>query len=62
LRELERDGVIIRTVYETVPPSVEYALTPLGKTLHAPLDAVTHWAEKHIAGITAARQRYDRAQ
>jgi DNA-binding HxlR family transcriptional regulator len=59
LRDLERDGIIYRTVYESVPPSVEYSLTPLGTSLHAPLDAVTHWAERHIRGIHAARARYD---
>ena len=62
LRDLERDGIISRTVYESVPPSVEYALTPLGRSLHAPLDAVTHWAERHIRAIHAARARYDAAR
>ena len=61
LRDLERDGIVYRTVYESVPPSVEYGLTPLGKTLHTPLDAVTHWAERHLRGIAAARVTYDRA-
>jgi DNA-binding HxlR family transcriptional regulator len=59
LRDLERDGIVYRTVYQSVPPSVEYGLTPLGKSLHAPLNAVTHWAERHIRGIHAARARYD---
>ena len=62
LRDLERDGLLVRTVYETIPPSVEYELTPLGKTLHAPLGAIAQWAEAHIAMIAAARRRYDRAQ
>jgi DNA-binding HxlR family transcriptional regulator len=61
LRDLERDGIIYRTVYQSVPPSVEYGLTPLGKSLHAPLEAVMHWAERHIRGIRAARARYDAA-
>src|SRR5689334_1495762 len=45
LRSLERDGLISRTVYAEVPPRVEYRLTPLGKTLCAPLAAVRQWAE-----------------
>jgi DNA-binding HxlR family transcriptional regulator len=58
LRELERDGLVWRRVYDTVPPSVQYGLTPLGLTLHEPLDAVTHWAERHVRGIDAARRTY----
>jgi DNA-binding HxlR family transcriptional regulator len=59
LRDLERDGIVYRTVYESVPPSVEYGLTSLGRSLHAPLDAVTHWAEHHVRAIHTARARYD---
>ncbi len=58
LRDLERDGVVWRRVYDTVPPSVRYGLTPLGETLREPLDAVTHRAERHLRGIDAARRVY----
>ena len=60
LRDLERDGLVWRRVYDSVPPSVEYGLTPLGVTLHEPLDAVAHWAERHIRGIASARRSYAR--
>jgi DNA-binding HxlR family transcriptional regulator len=43
LRELERDGLVTRTVYPTVPPRVEYQLTKLGRTLREPLIAVADW-------------------
>ncbi len=60
LRELERDGLLQRTVYAQVPPRVEYTLTPLGHTLVEPLLALIGWAEGHIGEVTSARQRYDR--
>lgn len=59
LRNLERDGLVSRTVYPEVPPRVEYTLTPMGATLCAPLAAVRHWAEEHIAEVSAAQTRYD---
>jgi DNA-binding HxlR family transcriptional regulator len=59
LRNLERDGLVNRTIYPEVPPRVEYTLTPLGETLCAPLSAVRDWAEEHIADVTAAQARYD---
>src|SRR5215470_11901367 len=62
LRELERDGLVQRTVYAEVPPRVEYALTPLGQTLRAPIAALIGWAEEHIEAVTAAQQRYDSRQ
>lgn len=58
LRDLERDGLVWRRVYDTVPPSVQYGLTPLGLTLHEPIGAVTHWAERHLRAIDAARRVY----
>lgn len=61
LRLLERDGLIVRTVYPTVPPSVEYALTPLGQTLIAPVKALTDWAKHNKAQVRAARERYEEA-
>lgn len=59
LRNLERDGLVTRTVYAEVPPRVEYALTPLGNTLTHALAAIRHWAEAHIDDVIAAQQIYD---
>jgi DNA-binding HxlR family transcriptional regulator len=47
-RDLERDGLLTRHLYAEVPPRVEYELTALGRTLHAPLRAIGTWAEEHI--------------
>src|SRR3954452_11662039 len=55
LRGLERDGLVSRTVYAQVPPRVEYALTPLGRTLSAPLAALLNWAIVHRDDIATAR-------
>lgn len=55
LRALEDDGLIDRVVYPTVPPAVEYGLTPLGETLLAPLSALADWAVDHAGEIIAAR-------
>jgi DNA-binding HxlR family transcriptional regulator len=49
LRRLERHGLVTRTVYPVVPPKVEYALTPLGESLNAPLGALCRWVEKNGA-------------
>lgn len=62
LRELERDGLIERTVYPTKPPSVEYRLSTLGESLLVPLTNLINWAERSHASITKARERYDSAQ
>jgi DNA-binding HxlR family transcriptional regulator len=62
LRHLERDGLVSRTVHPTVPPRVDYALTPLGRTVLEPLDAFRRWAEAHGTDVAAARRRYDEAQ
>ncbi|MCX0245289.1 MULTISPECIES: winged helix-turn-helix transcriptional regulator [Streptomyces] len=59
LRKLERDGLLIRTVYPTVPPKVEYSLTPMARELHATLTGLVGWAERHRADITAARAAFD---
>ena len=61
LRDLERDGFVARTVYPTKPPSVEYALTPLGRSLLVPLSGVINWAENNHEAVRAARIRYDAA-
>lgn len=59
LRQLERDGLISRTVYPTVPLRVEYALTPLGQTLLEPLAALAQWAGQHREAVLSARVAYD---
>lgn len=59
LRNLERDGLLTRTVYPTVPPKVEYELTPIARELHESLLSLTAWADRHRGTITAARQSYD---
>lgn len=59
LRQLERDGLVRRTVYPVVPPRVEYALTPLGATLHDTIQALVAWTEEHQPEIAAARADYD---
>ena len=60
LRNLERDGLVQRIVYAQVPPRVEYALTPLGKTLYEPITTIIKWSENHIEDVIAARQSYDK--
>ena len=55
LRGLERDGLVVRTVHAEVPPRVEYALTPLGRTLREPLAAIERWATDHMAEVLSAR-------
>lgn len=59
LRRLERDGLVLRTIYPEVPPRVEYALTPLGRTLIEPLSAIRMWAESHIDSVNLAQSAYD---
>lgn len=57
LRSLERDGLVSRTAFATVPVTVEYALTPLGETLIPVLAAVRDWAEEHVEEVLAARKQ-----
>lgn len=59
LRNLERDGLLTRTVYPTVPPKVEYTATPMARELYDSLVTLTTWAERHRAEIAAAREVYD---
>ncbi|MGQ3353841.1 MAG: winged helix-turn-helix transcriptional regulator [Phreatobacter sp.] len=59
LKSLERDGLVSRRVIPTVPVTVEYSITPLGRTLHAAVDPLRIWAETHIAAVEAAQARYD---
>jgi len=59
LRNLERDGLVARTVVPSMPVTVEYALTPLGATLTEPIQALTNWTDAHMGEVGAARRRYD---
>jgi DNA-binding HxlR family transcriptional regulator len=59
LRQLERDGLVSRTVYPVVPPRVEYRLTPLGATLHSTIQALVSWTEEHQEEVAVARAAYD---
>lgn len=59
LKTLERDGMVARTVHSTVPPSVEYALTPLGRSLAAPVLALADWTFAHLPQIHANRAAHD---
>ncbi|MFF0464486.1 winged helix-turn-helix transcriptional regulator [Streptomyces mexicanus] len=60
LRQLERDGLVRRTVHPVVPPRVDYELTPLGVTLHDTIQALVAWTEEHQEEIATARAEYDR--
>ena len=62
LRNLERDGLVTRTIYPEVPPRVEYNLTEMGKTLTGPINALWDWSAEHHIQIIAAREIYDRRQ
>jgi len=59
VRQLERDGIVKRTVFPVVPPRVEYELTPLGCTLHATIQSLVDWTERNQREIIAARAHYD---
>ncbi|AUY51585.1 helix-turn-helix domain-containing protein [Streptomyces sp. CB01881] len=60
LRAMEHDGVVSRTEYAENPPRVEYALTPLGRSLLGPMDAVCGWSREHLAALLEAREAYER--
>ena len=62
LRDLQRDGLISRHVFATVPPSVEYRLTALGESLVPPLMVLAGWANRNHDAIRAARMAYDRRE
>ena len=59
LRGLERDGLVTRTVFPTVPPRVDYELTELGCSLCEPVVSLGQWAMRHLDQIEIARQAYD---
>jgi len=63
LRDLERDGLVVRVAFPVIPPRVEYSLTPLGLTLKEPLGALSLWTERHSADVRKAQEAFDaRAQ
>jgi DNA-binding HxlR family transcriptional regulator len=59
LKGLERDGLVHRTMYPTIPPRVDYELTKLGKTLMEPLQSLYGWAVKHRPAMLAARGKFE---
>ena len=62
LRKLERDGLIAREVYATVPVTVEYSLTPLGQTLTETVTVVSRWVENNMDAMLAAQAAWDAAK
>jgi DNA-binding HxlR family transcriptional regulator len=62
LRNLERDGLVSRTVTPTIPPRVDYELTDMGHSLLKPVTALADWALQHVEQIHAAQSRFDAAQ
>lgn len=59
LRNLERDGLVTRTVYPEIPPRVEYRLTDLGRSLEGPIASLWTWAEVHQGEVQRSRMDYD---
>jgi DNA-binding HxlR family transcriptional regulator len=59
LRQLERDGLVVRTVFPTKPPGVAYALTDLGRSLSGRLQELSAWAEAHHDAVRRARAAFD---
>ena len=59
LRALERDGLVTRTVYPTIPPRVDYELTRLGRSLLVPVNGLSAWARANRPAMDAARQKFD---
>lgn len=59
LRGLERDGLVTRTIYPTIPPRVDYELTELGHTLLVPVMALVSWADNNQLAIKEAHERFD---
>ncbi|MEU0934838.1 helix-turn-helix domain-containing protein [Embleya sp. NPDC005971] len=61
LRDLERNGLVRRTVHPTVPPQVEYSLTALGESVSGLMQEIRTWSESHIEEIAAAQLAYEEA-
>ena len=62
LRGLERDGLITRTIFPTIPPRVDYELTAMGRTLLKPITALAEWSEENRVRIQGARNLFDASQ
>jgi len=62
LRGLERDGLVTRTLFPTIPPRVDYELTPLGRSLWKAVEPLGSWARDHIGDIHKARDKFDRSK
>lgn len=62
LRGLERDGMVTRTVFPTIPPRVDYELTELGQSLRVPVQALGQWAFAHLPVVEGARAKFDQRQ
>lgn len=60
LRNLERDGLVSRTVTPSIPPRVDYELTPLGRSLEGPIGQLQQWALDNVGAIHVAQSRYDK--
>jgi DNA-binding HxlR family transcriptional regulator len=59
LRGLERDGLLTRTIFPTIPPRVDYQLTRLGRSLRCAVEPLGSWARAHVADIHKAREKFD---
>ncbi|MCF2523941.1 helix-turn-helix domain-containing protein [Bradyrhizobium sp. G127] len=59
LRGLERDGLVTRTVFPTIPPRVDYELTELGRSLRGPVENLGSWAFDNLPQIQTAREKFD---
>ncbi|HVV63310.1 MAG TPA: helix-turn-helix domain-containing protein [Pseudolabrys sp.] len=62
LRALERDGLVTRTVFPTIPPRVDYELTKLGRSLLEPVNGLSAWARRNRPAIEEARAKFDGAE
>jgi DNA-binding HxlR family transcriptional regulator len=62
LRGLERDGLVTRTVFPTIPPRVDYELTKLGRSLLEPVSGLGRWARENRSAIQKARRNFDAAE
>ena len=60
LRALERDGLVTRTIFPTIPPRVEYELTKLGRSLWKAVEPLGNWAQGHIGDIRKAQEKFER--
>jgi DNA-binding HxlR family transcriptional regulator len=59
LRQLERDGLVSRTMHQEIPPRVEYEITDLGRSLAPVFAALVNWSDGHLADVAEARKHYD---